>query len=71
LTTADITHCAVERGYLVPGGKTPEASMSTALYGELMSPRSRVRKVSRAGLVRAQRDSVRSALAPAPDERAE
>jgi hypothetical protein len=61
LSTQEITDLAVQRKLIVPGGKTPNATMSAALYkgvgdnGELV-------KVDVPGNGRAKRGSVRWTL---------
>ena len=62
LTSAEITAKALERGLVTTTGKTPEASMSAALYVELGRPKSRVAKLSRPGPTRSARGSVRWSL---------
>jgi hypothetical protein len=64
LTTKEITDKALRRGLIEPAGKTPEASMSAALYMHVKSaPSARIRRLYEAGHGRARRGSVRWALA--------
>ena len=62
LTTAEITERAIEKGMLSTKGKTPEASMSAALYKEAGTKKPRVSKIAQPGPTRAARGSVRWAL---------
>ena len=59
LTSAEITERAITRGLLNPGGRTPEASMSAALYLEALRPGGRLIKIAIPGRIRAVRGSVR------------
>ena len=61
LTTRQVVDEAVERGLIAPTGKTPDASMSAALYGELHTS-SRVLKLAAPGPTRAARGTVRWVL---------
>jgi hypothetical protein len=70
LATPEIAKRAVERGLLVPGGRTPGASMSAALYLEWHRPARRVIRVAVAGPARAVRGSVRWTLAESAGQRA-
>jgi hypothetical protein len=57
LTTAEITEIALRRGLISTGGKTPNASMSAALYGA--PSKSSIRREFTPGPSRALRGSVR------------
>ena len=57
LTTREITDIALQRGLLRTGGKTPEATMSAALYGALAD--APIRREFAPGRRRAARGSVR------------
>ena len=60
LTAAEITARAVQKGLIAPTGRTPEASMSAALYTYVVDePTGSIRKVAEPGPTRAKRDSVR------------
>ena len=60
LTVQEITEQALSKGFIKPGGKTPRASMSAALYLHVRDVReTHIRRVFRAGPTRAARDSVR------------
>jgi hypothetical protein len=61
LTTREITDLALERGLLVPGGKTPHATMSAALYERLGTDPQLVKTAVR-GPTRVKRGSVRWTL---------
>jgi hypothetical protein len=61
LSTREITTRAIQRKLIEPGGKTPHASMSAALYKRLSND-PRLVKVAVQGTWRAQRGSVRWAL---------
>lgn len=63
LTTAEVTERAIDKGMLSTKGKTPEASMSAALYKEAGSKKPRVCKLAQQGPTRAARGSVRWTLA--------
>ena len=62
LTSTEITTRALDRKLLLSAGRTPEASMSAALYVEAKRPDSRVTKRSKPGPTRAARNSVRWVL---------
>jgi hypothetical protein len=57
LTTREIVELALEKGLLNPRGKTPEATMSAALYGA--PPGGAIQRDYEPGLARARRGSVR------------
>jgi len=57
LTTREITEIALRRGLITTRGKTPEATMSAALYGAPLE--SRIRRDFTPGSRRAVRGSVR------------
>lgn len=59
MTTRDITEAAVRNGYIRPHGKTPEATMSSALYRHVNGSAAVIRRDHRPGPTRAVRDSVR------------
>jgi hypothetical protein len=61
LTTRDIVERAVTKGWLIPQGKTPDATMAAALYREA-NHGGRLVKVASPGRLRARRGSVRWAL---------
>ena len=61
LTVKEIVEQAQARGLLTPRGRTPEASMSAALYRRLGKD-SAIVKVAESGNVRAVRGSVRWSL---------
>jgi hypothetical protein len=61
LTTRQITDQAMECGLIVPRGKTPEATMSAALY-ERVRDHPELVKLGAPGNGRAKRGSVRWAL---------
>jgi hypothetical protein len=61
LTTREIAAAAIEAGLIVPQGKTPEASMSAALYQRAKSGATLV-KLETPGSRRAERGSVRWTL---------
>ena len=61
LTVKEIVEQARARGLLMPRGRTPEASMSAALYRKLGKD-SAIVKVAEPGNVRAVRGSVRWSL---------
>lgn len=70
MTATELTDRAISAGLMTTAGRTPEASMSAALYVEASRPGSRVRKVAALGLIRAKQGSVRWTLAstsPATD----
>jgi hypothetical protein len=62
LTSDAIVRRALDRGLLSTAGKTPEASMSAARYGNVNSDAPRVRWVAKPGRQRAVRGSVRWTL---------
>lgn len=62
LTVREIVEVARERGLIKPAGKTPEASMSAALYRQARLD-SRIVKLATPGTSRARRGSVRWARA--------
>jgi hypothetical protein len=62
LTVGEVTQAAIRRSLVVPGGKTPEATMSAALY-RAVQQRSDLVKLSESGPTRARRGSVRWTLA--------
>lgn len=57
LTAREITDLALRRGLLKSGGKTPDATMSAALYGA--RPDGPIQREFVPGTVRAKRGSVR------------
>jgi HB1, ASXL, restriction endonuclease HTH domain len=59
LTAREITEAAIKRGLLTSVHRTPEASMSAALYMHVKKGGQRVRCVSEPGQKRALRGSVR------------
>ena len=59
LTSHEVTAIALERRLVTTSGRTPEASMSAALYTDLTRPEPRVAKPSAPGPTRAARGSVR------------
>ena len=61
LTTAEVFTAALERGLIMPPGKTPERSMSAALYQRVKWD-TRLVKLEKPGRGRAMRGSVRWAL---------
>lgn len=68
LTTREIADEALRRGLLSTTGRTPDASMSAALYSELgRAPNGLLQKVSEPGSTRARRGSVRWMVTPAPN----
>jgi hypothetical protein len=72
LSSAEITERALVSGQLETSGKTPEASMTAALYKEANADRPRVRKISEPGATRAARGSVRWRLVdPQPGDQGE
>ena len=63
MTVREITEEAIARGLITPAGKTPEASMSAALYTHLRNdPHSEVVRLFLAGTHRAVRGSVQWTL---------
>jgi len=64
LTNHEITERALARGLIQTAGKTPEATMSAALYGA--SPDAGLRRDFRPGRRRAARGSVRWTYAAEP-----
>ena len=60
MTAREITEAAVRRGLLKPAGKTPEATMSAALYTRAEG--SRIQRLAEPGSKRAKRGSVRWTL---------
>ncbi|MGA7361710.1 MAG: winged helix-turn-helix domain-containing protein [Candidatus Dormiibacterota bacterium] len=60
MTCGEVTERALRRGLIKTKGKTPEASMSAALYSAVKSdPEGEIRRVCDPGPTRAARDSVR------------
>lgn len=60
LTTREVTDEATSRGLLSPSGRTPEASMSAALYRTANSPTNPgIKRLFRKGARRAVRGTVR------------
>ena len=60
MTTREVVEKAIERGLIAPRGKTPEASMSAALYVHLKEhPDGRIQREFAPGPKRAVRSSVR------------
>lgn len=60
LTTREVTERALAKGLLHTSGKTPEASMSAALYREANSSSTgRIRRLAEPGKTRARRGTVR------------
>lgn len=60
LTVREIIDQVVKRRLLIPEGKTPEASMSAALYTHVRDvPDSRIRRQFEQAVQRARRDSVK------------
>jgi hypothetical protein len=57
MTAREITEEAIHRGLLKPAGKTPEATMSAALYTR--AEESRITRLAEPGPRRARRGSVR------------
>jgi hypothetical protein len=64
LTTREITARAVETGLITPAGKTPDATMSAALYVHTHKDAT-LTKIEEPGNGRAKRGSVRWTLTPA------
>jgi len=64
LTAREITEEALCHGLLTGASRTPEASMSAALYMHLKKGGQRVRRVSKPGEKRALRGTVRWDLGP-------
>jgi HB1, ASXL, restriction endonuclease HTH domain len=63
MTTREIAQTAMDAGLIAPGGKTPERSMSAALYEEAnRNPAGGIRRIAVEGDKRAVRGSVRWAL---------
>jgi hypothetical protein len=63
LTAEEIVREALERGLLRPQGKTPEKTMTAALYCVVRDdPSSPIRRIAQPGPTRAARGSVRWAL---------
>jgi len=63
LTAREIVEAALSAGLLHPGGKTPEATMSAALYTHIREvPGSEIVRVHEPGVSRARRGSVRWTL---------
>ena len=58
MTSREITDSAIEQGLIAPSGRTPEATMSAALY----TREGPIRKVAEPGPTRAKRNSVRWTL---------
>jgi hypothetical protein len=63
MTAREISEAAIRRGLIQTRGKTPEATLTAALYLEAKTPRPRVRRVFNPGPTRAQRNSVHWLLA--------
>ena len=64
LTLGEITEAALRRRFIEPRGRTPQRTMSAALYRHIRRyPRGRIRREYRPGRIRAARDSVRWAYA--------
>jgi hypothetical protein len=61
LTTREIAERAIGTGLIKPRGKTPDATMSAALYGHLHDD-AQLAKLEEPGNGRAKRGSVRWAL---------
>ena len=61
LSTQEITELALERGMILPAGKTPKATMSAALYTRVAED-SEIVKIDVPGNRRAKRGSVRWTL---------
>jgi hypothetical protein len=60
LNTREITSLALKRGLIASKGKTPEATMSAALYTAVRdNPEGTIQRIYRPGPTRAARDSVR------------
>jgi hypothetical protein len=60
LTTREVTEMALKRGLIAPTGKTPEQTMSAALYTAVRDkPGGTIQRLYRPGATRAARDSVR------------
>lgn len=60
MTAKEITEEAIDRGLLRPTGKTPEATMSAALYTHVRDePDSAIVRLHEPGVSRAARGSVR------------
>lgn len=59
LTTKEVTEEALRRGLIPATGKTPVASMSAALYREVLQQRARIKRIAIEGPVRARRGSVK------------
>lgn len=66
LTTREITDKAIERGLIATNGKTPDATMSAALYERLPNDPQLV-KLEAPGEKRARHGSVRWQLLPSTD----
>lgn len=64
LAAEEIVRLALEQRLLTSRGKTPEATMSAALYLEARLENARVHKVAEPGRLRARRDSVCWTIAP-------
>lgn len=63
MTTREIVMEAIQRGLLQPAGKTPEATMSAALYTSVnKDPRSHIVRLHEPGPKRAARGTVRWTL---------
>jgi HB1/ASXL restriction endonuclease-like protein with HTH domain len=58
LTSREVTDASIRRGLIVPVGKTPEATMTAALY-TASQHRGDLTKVSEPGPTRARRGTVR------------
>ena len=65
MAAGEVTDRAISAGLITTAGRTPEATLSAALYVEAKRPGPRVRKVAAPGRIRAKRGSVRWALTAA------
>lgn len=59
MTLREITDEALQRGFIAPAGKTPEATMSAVLYTSGQIGETRLRRIFEPGPTRARRGSVR------------
>jgi hypothetical protein len=67
MTAREITDEALRRGLIAPAGRTPEATMSAALYTcSLANSGTRLQRVFGPGPTRARRGSVRWVLTDSP-----
>jgi hypothetical protein len=66
LTTREITQRALERGLIAPRGKTPNATMSAALYVRLGTDAQLIKTEDR-GPIRAKQGTVRWTLRDTAD----